>query len=297
MIKLAEQLSFLPSNKIKELERITERILETGMPSMIILYGSYARGEWKDKTGIRSGKRSDYDILVLTKDERDCGDLKKKLFKMFDNSETVVQTTVETIGFVNMQLREKQYFFTEITQQGVVLYSEDGVKLAKAEDLSPDRLKEIAEKDFKQWFGMAKSFIRQYYHNIDDNDFKLASFNLQQTVENCYTAIEMVFSRSNPHEHRLTVLRFNAKRYAPEIDICFPIDTGEGFQLFFHLDSAYIGGRYIDEENYKVEKEQLEYWEKEAQKLLEITEKACQERIGVLAGDDESIEVESPVSR
>ena len=288
MIKLAEQLSFLPSNKIEELESITERILETGMPSMIILYGSFARGEWKDKTGIRSGKRSDYDILVLTKDERDCEDLKTKLYKMFDNSPTVVQTIVETIGFVNMHLREKQYFFTEIKEQGIVLYSEEMLELAEAEDLSSARLKEIAEKDFKHWYKRAEGFLIDAKNALKRADYGLSSFYMQQSVEHCYTAIEIVFSRNNPHEHRLSILRLNAKRYAPEVDTCFSRDDEDGSYLFSHLDAAYIGGRYIDEENYKVEKDQLEYWEKEAKKLLGITEKACQKRIDELAGDDKS---------
>jgi predicted nucleotidyltransferase len=289
MIDLSEQLDFLPTHKREELESITGRILETGMVSMIILYGSFARGDWKEKPGIRSGKRSDYDILVLTKDERDCGDLKKRLYKMFDNSETVVQTTVETIGFVNMHLREKQYFFTEITKQGVVLYAEKRVKLAEAEDLSPVRLKEIAEKDFKHWFGTAEENMEhaeyakhKFLKTSSHKSAQKAAFEFQQCVENCYTAIEIVFSRNNPYEHRLSVLRMNAKRYAPEVDTCFPRDDSEGSLLFSHLDAAYIGGRYIDEENYKVEKEQLEYWEVEAKKLLEITERVCLERIGAL---------------
>ena len=71
----------------------------------------------------------------------------------------------------------------------------------------------------------------------------------------------------------------NAKRYVSEIDNCFPQDTDEERDLFFHLDAAYIGGRYIAEEHYKVTKEQLDYWEKEAQKLLNITEKACKKKI------------------
>ncbi len=71
----------------------------------------------------------------------------------------------------------------------------------------------------------------------------------------------------------------NAKRYVPEIDNFFPQNTDEERHLFFHLDSAYIGGRYISEEHYKVTQKQLNYWEKEAKKLLNITEKACKEKI------------------
>ncbi len=298
MIDLTEIIAHLPGHKIKELETITERIVETGMVVMVILYGSYARGDWKETAGknewffnpeFRMGKKSDYDLLVLTKDERDCKDLNNRITKMFDHAPTAVQATVETLGFVNMQLRESQYFFTEIKEQGIILYADNHVKLADAENLTPTRLREIAEQDFKHWFGTAnenfetaKFVYQKYIESKNHKSAQKASFELQQCVENCYTAIEMVFSRNNPYEHRLFILRMNAKRYVPEIDKCFPQHTSQEKDLFFHLDAAYVGGRYIDEAHYQVTKEHLDYWEKEAEKLLEITEKACQRKIAAL---------------
>lgn len=275
-------LKHLPKDKIKELETITERIKETGMVSMIILYGSYARGDWKEHVGGRSGKKSDYDICVLTRDERDCEDLRNRLRKMFEGIATAVDTIVETLGFVNMHLREGQYFFSEIKHQGIVLYQDKQVQLANAENLTPKRLREIAELDFKHWFGRAKGFIVDARNAEEREDFGLSSFYNQQCVEHCYTAIEIIYSRNNPYEHRLVRLRMNAKRYVPEIDDCFPQNSDDEKFLFWHLDSAYIGGRYITEEHYKVTKEQLDYWEKEAKKLLEITERHCKKRINEL---------------
>ncbi len=288
MEQIAQQLPHLPQHKIAELETITRQIIETGMACMVILYGSYARGNWKEVPGknkwffnpeFRTGKKSDYDLLVLAKDERDSQDLKNRLYKMFDHAPTAVQATVETLGFVNMHLREGQYFFTEIKEQGIILYADDHVKLAEAENLTPDRLREIAERDFKHWFGTANTAFKYAKYGIRDNDYKKAAFELQQAVEHCYTVIEMVFSRNNPYEHRLSVLRMNAQRYVPEAASCFPQNTEEEKGLFSHLDAAYIGGRYIDEEHYRVSKEQLEYWEKETKKLLELTKKACLAKI------------------
>ena len=277
-----KELEHLPKEKIEELEAITERIKETGMVSMIILYGSYARGDWREHVGGRSGKKSDYDICVLTRDERDCEDLRNRLRKMFENSTTVVDTIVETLGFVNMHLREGQYFFSEIKYQGIILYSDERAELAEAENLSPTRMREIAELDFKHWFERASGFIVDARNAKERKGFGLSSFYYQQCVEHCYTAIEMVYSRNNPYEHRLGRLRLNAKRYVPEVEDCFPLNSDDEKFLFWHLDSAYIGGRYITEEHYKVTREQLEYWESEAKKLLEITEKWCQKRINDL---------------
>ena len=290
-----KELEHLPKEKIEELEAITERIKETGMASMIILYGSYARGDWKEHVGGRSGKRSDYDLLVLTKDEKDGEDLRNRLRKMFENSTTVVDTIVETLGFVNMHLREGQYFFSEIKHQGIILYSDERAELAEVENLSPTRMREVAELDFKEWFGTAnENYItyggvkKRFQETKNHKSAQKAAFELQQCVENCYTAIEMVYSRNNPYEHRLSILRMNARRYVSEVDACFPKNTDEERRLFFHLDSAYIGGRYLSEEFYSVTLEQLEYWESEAKKLLEITEKWCQKRINDLRSKEKS---------
>lgn len=290
MIALAQTLSHLPSNKIKELQTVTQRIVETGMASMIILYGSYARGDWKETSRGRSGKKSDYDILILTKDERDRRDLQNRLFKMFDNLSTAVQPLVETLGFVNMHLREKQYFFTEIKQQGIVLYTEDPyLKLAEAENLTPVRTRELAEQDFNYWLGMAQAnfetyqLVKQRFEATKEHIFaSKGAFELQQCVEHCYTCIEMVFSRTNPYEHRLTILRMSAKRYVPEIEQCFPQHTDKARDLFLHLDAAYIGGRYIDESHYKVTPQQLNYWEGQTKKLLQLTQEACRKKITAL---------------
>ena len=292
-----KELEHLPKEKIEELEAITERIKETGMVSMIILYGSYARGDWKEHVGGRSGKRSDYDLLVLTKDEKDGEDLRNRLRKMFENSITAVDTIVETLGFVNMHLREGQYFFSEIKHQGIILYSDERAELAEVENLSPTRMREIAELDFKEWFGTAKInfkyavFAKEDFTSVNNHQYaQKAAFELQQCAENCYTTIEMVYSRNNPYEHRLSILRMNARRYVSEVDACFPKNTDEERRLFFHLDSAYIGGRYLSEEFYSMTLEQLEYWESEAKKLLEVTEKWCQKRINDLRSKEKEEE-------
>ena len=43
-----------------------------------------------------------------------------------------------------------------------------------------------------------------------------------------------------------------------------------------------LGGRYRSEEEFPVTKDQLDYWGKEAQKLLDLTGKICRERIDCL---------------
>lgn len=49
MIDLINILAHLPGNKIKEPEKITQRILDTDKAEVVVLFGSYARGNCKEQ--------------------------------------------------------------------------------------------------------------------------------------------------------------------------------------------------------------------------------------------------------
>ncbi len=66
MTHLVNILAHLPEHRIWELETITERIVDTGKAEFVVLFGSYARGNYREKQGKSRGKKSDYDILAVT---------------------------------------------------------------------------------------------------------------------------------------------------------------------------------------------------------------------------------------
>lgn len=279
MIDLKNILAHLPDNKIKELETITGRIADTGKAEIVVLFGSYARGNYKEKRGKTRGKKSDYDILAVSSDYETKKDLKSKLRGAFEDISVSVQLIVEAINFVNSNLEERQFFFTDIKREGKVLYNSRNFKLSDSKELTPTQRREIAEKDFNMWFGTATKIM-----NSVRSDFRLASFDLQQVVEMCYTTVEMVFTHYNPYEHNLVELRERVLQFDSRIKNVLPYNTEEEEKLFDYLNLAYIGGRYHSEEDFPVTKEQLNYWSKEAKKLLDLTEIICQERIDCLKG-------------
>ena len=68
-------LNHLPQRKKGELARIVSIIRESApQAEMIILYGSYARGDYKEQKDLapdrKSGHVSDYDILVVTSEKK-----------------------------------------------------------------------------------------------------------------------------------------------------------------------------------------------------------------------------------
>lgn len=289
VIDLTNILSHLPENKIKELEKITQRIVDTDKAEIVVLFGSYARGNYREKRGTTKGKKSDYDILVVASNYDTKKELQSKLREIFKDISVPVQLIVDTISFVNSNLEEKQYFYTDIKREGKILFNTGKHKLADSKKLTPTRRREIAEEDFKTWNAQA---IRSW-EDFETNFKKInnssvyaqgSSFHLQQVVEICYTAIEMVFTHYNPYEHNLKTLQERIIPFDRRIKDVLPYETEEQQELFDYLNFAYIGGRYRSEEEFPVTKAQLVYWSGEAEKLIDLTKIICHERIDCLKG-------------
>jgi predicted nucleotidyltransferase/HEPN domain-containing protein len=284
MTDITKTLSHLPDNKIRELETITQRIADTGKAEIVVLFGSYARGNYKEKRGKTQGKKSDYDILVVVAEHKTKNELSAELRSAFKDISIPVQLIIETIVFVNSNLEEKQFFFTDIKREGKILYNSGNFKLSESKELTPTRRREIAEEDFKMWISKAKTSFKHSEYAVKDDSFGKAAFELQQVAEMCYTAIEMVFTHYNPYEHNLEILRKRIIQFDSRIKAVLPYETKEQQELFDYLNYAYIGGRYRSEEDFPVTKEQLDYWSREAKKFLELTETICRERIECLKG-------------
>ena len=174
------QLDHLPDRKQRDLERII-RILFTefqdatrlatqswkrqGRILKIILFGSYARGDWvADPKG---GYFSDYDILVVVSDRRLTDTL--EYWAKADDHLTRAVTIEESISApanfvvhdradVNEQLRHGRPFFTDIARDGIALYELEGYPLDKPRNLSPERQREEAQRYFDEWFKSAENF-------------------------------------------------------------------------------------------------------------------------------------------
>lgn len=102
----------------------------------LVLYGSFARGTWFDDRN--SGRASDYDFLVivshkaLTDMSSFWAGVEDRIYRD-PKIQKDVSLIVHTLREVNAALREGQYFFSEILNQGVLLYdSDDDPKLSKA---------------------------------------------------------------------------------------------------------------------------------------------------------------------
>ena len=281
-------LELLPEDKYKELELIRDIILEK-IPDVriIVLFGSYARGDWVEDTHLEDNAthvyESDFDILVATKFKKQVENtgLHSKIESAIEATgqiKTPYSIIYHTLNEVRERITEGHYFFTDIKKEGIHLYrNKSRHSLGKAKILTPEEKKQIAEEHFKQWFKSAKGFYAAYTFHLNRREYKLAAFNLHQSTERFYSSVTLVFVNYRFRTHDLERLRRKAISYNAEFAKVFPCETKEQKKLFDLLRKAYIDARYKKE--YKITKKQLEYLAKRVKLLQRLTNRICKEKI------------------
>ncbi|WP_419698995.1 hypothetical protein [Mucilaginibacter sp. NFX135] len=93
----------------------------------MVLFGSHAREDWVtdeyEEKGVVFSYESDYDFLVIIKkDGRKENEVSHQIESYFYDIKGDVSSLVHDIEYVNVGLSQGQYFFTEIINEGILLY-------------------------------------------------------------------------------------------------------------------------------------------------------------------------------
>ena len=282
---MQNSLNHLPKLKQEELEKIIATIRSNcNDVEKIILFGSYARGNYKEKKDLaenrKSGHVSDYDILVVTQDAITAlntnlwHDISEKCRNLNLSADPRILT--HDIEELNNKLSVGQYFYSDIREEGIIIFDARNFDFADRRKLNDEEIKKLQREYFEHWFGRAERFFRYFQVGFEENDFKGAAFQLHQAAEHAYKTILLVFTLYNPNEHFLEILGKECEQYFPELKSIFPKTTEEEKDLFKLLEYAYIGGRY--DPKYKISKADLEILAVDVKKLLEITKKVCEQK-------------------
>jgi uncharacterized protein len=281
-------LSHLPENKRAELAEIVRLIRKEAEVEMIILFGSYARGDWKEEKdldpGRWSGHVSDYDLAIVVEEPEKAED---GLFwqQVADKLNSVgfsahVRPLVYDINEINMAMAEYRYFFFDIHEDGRLLYDTGRFQLAEPKELVAEARKRLAEEYFGIWYESTTEFYVHYKFSLERNNLRSAAFNLNQATETAYKTILLVYTLYCPHEHQLAILGRMAAKYGPVFEEIFPHDYEQQRDYFEQLNRAYIGSRY--QTRFKVTREELDYLAPRVQKLLDLTERLCRDELARL---------------
>jgi uncharacterized protein len=280
--EMQTDIHHLPKEKRLELEQLTEILGAMDEVEMVILYGSYARGGWREEKDLEpdrwSGHASDYDILVVTAEPTDASfEYDIRQIANAPGFSARVNPIVHDIEDINSQLGEGRYFFLDIKREGRMLYDSDKYCLAEPRELTAKEKQQLAQADFDCWYEQATGFYKTYEFCYGEGNLRLAAFNLNQATESAYKTIMLVFTSYCPHEHLLETLGYEAAKFAPVFREIFPDETEKERKRFTLLDRAYIGARY--KKSFIVFYGDIDYLAPRVKKLLEITEKVCRKQI------------------
>ncbi len=281
---MKQDIAHLPERKQQELKTIAQIICEIAKPEMVILFGSYARGDWVEDKYDKEHYRyqSDFDILVLvqTRSEITQGKLERAIEEKLDQEsslKTPISIILHDIEFVNRRLSKAQYFFSDIKKEGIYLFNSENFQLNESKELSNAARQKLAQEDFDYWFNKAKNILEGFQFYFTHHYYNEAAFELHQVTERLYTAILLVFTRYKPKSHDLLVLRKFANTIDAELAMVFPLDNAENKRLFKLLRNAYVDARY--KPGYVITEGELSKLVKQINHLKSLCEKLCGEKI------------------
>ena len=307
---MKSSINHLPDRKRRELDRAVAIILEEfedalgpgtaefkkkGRVLKIILFGSYARGEWVDEPHTMKGYRSDYDLLIVV-NNRKLTDFAAYWYKAADRLlrdrgiDTPVSFIVHSRREVNTALREGQYFFSDIRRDGIVLYELDEEPLAEVRPLTPVDEYSAAKEHFTKRFSAVQRSIDtakfQAARAKNDVDWrKDAAFALHQAIERSYSVALLTLTNYGPPSHNLNFLRSLAEGRDNRIAAAWPRDQQRYKAWFNTINEAYVKARYS--EHYDLSEEALKWLIDQANVLKQCIEQICREhieRLGRIAG-------------
>jgi len=299
-LTLTDHIEHLPDRKRRELARILEILFaeverfqasklsanrHAGRILMVILYGSYGRGDWVEDH--LSGYRSDYDLLIVVNsksfaEEQELWEgIEERLLKeqIAHRIETPVVPIIHTLADVNDQLSRGRPFFIDIARDGIALYEEPGHPLAQPRPLTAEAADAEAKQHFERWFANASYCLTQAQNAVQDGMPNHAAFDLHQATERLYHCVLLTLTLYSPKSHRLKVLRSQAEGLDIRLVEAWPRDSRFSRRCFELLSRAYVEARYSSK--YTISNEELGWLVEHVKALQTLVETVCKQRLSL----------------
>jgi uncharacterized protein len=292
-------LEHLPEGKRRELSIVVDVLREEfaraialrtqpkfrdGKLLKIILFGSYARGDWvEDPVGRYF---SDYDLLVVVNHD-DLTDVpefwlkaEERLTKLLGDGRelrTPVSPIYHSLDDVNEKLRLGRYFFMDILRDGILLFEESDHSFVEPQPLSQEQALKETQDYFDEWFESAERFLRYAVEGVERGWSKEAAFQFHQATERFYHCLFLVRTLYSPKTHNLNRLRDQAEGLEPSLKEVWPTRTKFEKRCYELLRAAYVKARYS--RNYKITVEELAWLNSRVETLRDLVRQTCELRI------------------
>jgi predicted nucleotidyltransferase/HEPN domain-containing protein len=292
-------LDHLPEGKRRELSRVVEILFaefedalkgrnaphrKAGRILKIILFGSYARGDWVDDPV--GGYKSDYDLLVVVNHDEltdtleywaKADDHLLREYQIAKRLSAPANFIVHSLTDVNKQLKKGRPFFVDIVRDGIALYEAPDHPFEHPQPLSPEDARNEAQGYFDYWLPMAEHAQRLAEASITNGVNRDAAFMLHQAAERGYHGLLLVLTLYSPKSHKLNFLRSQAERLEPDLIAAWPREGRFEQRCWELLRRAYVDARYSP--RYKITAEELAWIGERVGALRGAVEKACRDRL------------------
>jgi len=298
-------LDHLPAANRRELRLIADTILDRfeeahsraattwkkkGRVHQIILYGSYARGDWVYEPHTKKAYRSDYDLLVVVNHKRVAqnGDfweeMRNTFMAMLERGQIKVPVgiIVHSRQEFHNALVQGRYFFVDIARDGIALYQDEDRPLPRPRPRTPENELAMAREYFSAWYPDAGEFYDAFEFNLSKGRLENAAFQLHQSVEQLYHTVLLVCTLYTPHVHNIRHLRNEAAKIDRRFLYVWPEDTHWQRAAFNLLKEAYVKARYS--KHYVIGEDELIWLGERVEQLGQIVHAICSERIRQLGG-------------
>ncbi len=241
------------------ISRATQPWKKNGKVQKIVLFGSYARGDWVDEP--ENGYQSDYDLLVIVS-HPDLSDIAEYWYVAEDRIMRdsaigrPVNIIVHTLEDVNQGLTRGEYFWVDIARDGIALYELAGATLAMPKPLTPADAFKMASDYRTDWLSKVNDAIEIADFCIKTSKLNDAAFTLHQAAERAYICYLLVRSHYVPRSHNLKFLRSLAEDKEPRLVACWPRATKLDRRRFELARRAYVEARYSS--SYEISMDDLE---------------------------------------
>lgn len=250
----------------------------------MILFGSFARGDWVEDRG--SGYMSDYDLLVIVNDERltdqhefwdGAADRLVREFTFTKALRRPVNFIVHSLDDINKQLKRGRPFFMDVVRDGIAVYEAPNHPLEDPRAVPPEQAWLEARSYFETWISAGQKMLKgaNFFHR--EGDAKEAAFLLHQATERFYQTVLLVLTLYSPKSHKIDVLRSLAESLEPRLRAAWPREDRAARRGFDRIRRAYVEARYLP--HYVITHDELTFAFAHVTELQMLVEQTCQERL------------------
>lgn len=300
-------LEHLPIDRQRELDFVRRVILtrfedahgrsktgwkKKGRIHKIVLYGSFARGNWVYEPHTAKGYISDYDLLIVVNRQQvvDNVDFWNPLFEYFTDLQrkgrlkSLPSLIVHTRSEVHHNLVQGRFLFSDIAKEGVLLYDADDVPFPTAKPKTAAEKLAMSQEYFEEYYPKAGEFFDLYQITLIKGQLENSAYQLHQAVENLYNTVLLVITLYSPKNHNIRALRSMANTLDRRLIYVWPSEFRWQKAAFNILRDGYVKARYR-RKNYQISQEQLVWLGEMAQELARVVLAITQERLDQLRAE------------